>query len=160
MTIEHLSFKSSQTAALNHLGIVITFGFDGVILTVRVSSGSFVTTQQLVTLVGAKLLNSDLVALRSSDKQVWAETALNHVRATSVGKLEPNMMERAFWKFQITTRAVKQVLPELSIMRHEVQQMLNGRLRVTEEVVGPVAGVINEAQHVKSDLKSPRTQCW
>ena len=64
MTIEHLSFKSSQAAALNHLGIVITFGFDGVILTVRVSSGSFVTTQQLVALVGAKLFNSDLVTLK------------------------------------------------------------------------------------------------
>ena len=50
---------------------------------------------------------------------------------------------------------MEQVLPKLSILRHEIQQVLTGWLGITEKVIGAIAGVINEPKHVESDLNRP-----
>ena len=152
MTIKHPGFMASQATAVNHLGILIAFGLDGIVLAVLIPIGGLVTPQQLVALGVAQLFDPHFGTLRGDNKQIRTETTCDHFGATCVLKLKSNVMEGAFGEFQIATRAVEQILPELGIMRHEVQQPFRGWLGVTEKFIGAIAGVVNKPKHVESDL--------
>ena len=93
------------------------------------------TSESFATCEVAELLDADRRSIRTGDFEGWAEGAWNHHSVASVAELEPNVMEGAFGELEGTTGAPEQVVPELCVLGHEIDQSLWGGLCEVLELV-------------------------
>lgn len=117
-----------------------------------VSIRSFVTAQQFVALGHWKLLDLGEVAVDGAKEQVITVLSWGHVRSATFFEVESYVMKGALGEFQSAARAPQEIVPQLGIVLHELEHPLGGGLLCLFKVVGAIAGVVHEAQHVESDL--------